>query len=302
MNMNSTRVLQEKYFLDMVAKLNLRKPEIGFFLKALIHHPTPHVPHTSHEIGTMVPTRHATPRDREEVRKTIVRPLLELGILEKVTRTRNGDVTPGHASPRSPQCAYRLTTLFREACNNPQQGWTTYLAQSPKAQEAFQASSLVLVDQGSRHETLIEACVSHWAPLHLGESYRCLFRDSLTRPRVTPDTLLRLGAANLCLDTQHDPIPDLVFWNEAANALCIVEAVTTEGVVDDRRKTMLTEWVARHNSEITKLTLVTAFLTWRVAAKFMSSVSRDTYVWVHESPLDMCHMCPIQKLSSATEN
>lgn len=282
--------MMEKHFLEIVSKLNLRKPEILLFLKALAKHPTPRFPRTSHEIGKLVPTRNATPRDREEVRKTIVRPLLELRILEKVTRKRNGEVVHGHASPRSPHCAYRLTSLFCKALNNPRDGWDAYLEHSPKASEALQTTEMVLVDGRSDHETLIETCLSQFSPFHLGESYKCIFRDSLTRPRVTNDMLFRLGAANLHLKTLTDPIPDLVFWNETKGELCIVEAVTTEGMVDDRRKAMLTQWVSRYNPSLTQITFVTAFLTWKVAAKFMPSISKETYVWVQENPLQMCRV------------
>jgi hypothetical protein len=231
----------------------------------------------------MIPTRHGTRRDRELVRKKIARPLIELGCLEKVTRFKS-NIVLGHPISKSPHCAYRLTKSFWDILGGNSYGNT-------KFQRCVDVNNIKNIKKGtsSKHEELIDACIKHLVPIHIPGSV-LLYRDASNGPHVDLKDLISLGIVSLEINVLHDPCPDLVFWNEDTDTLWIVEAVTTEGIIDTPRKQRLETWVRRGNVS-TKIEYVTAFVTWKVAASFMANISENTNVWVQESPFTLWTSC-----------
>lgn len=199
------------------------------------------------EIGRLLPTRTGRRRDREAVRKQVIRPLLERGILEKVTRQRDGTFVPGHPIPRSPRCCYRLTGTGTHVNPVPVVAWS--------------------------HERLVDACAACWETW----GYVVVYRDPADGPRVTAQSLHCLRSIGLDVNVHRDPIPDLVLWNVGTKTLCVVEAVMTEGAIDDRRQRQLDAWLGRFGR---RAELVTAFPTWKKAARFMDTLSLRSDVWV----------------------
>lgn len=256
------------------------------FLRCLIDkNKNPFSPLTVSEIGDMVPTRFGNRRDRELVRKKIARPLVELGCLEKVTRTRSGELVKGHPISKSPHCAYRLTRSF----------WDMIFSDDGKYPNATFQRCVDVNDikkgiyDKSTHEELMDTCVEHLAELFMGESV-LVYRDPSHGPRVGLDEIVSLSVIGLEMNPRDDPCPDLIFWNEFTNTLWIVEAVTTEGIIDDPRKKCLEQWVRRGSSDIS-IKYVTAFVSWKVAASFMAKIGTNTKVWVQESPFTLWSCC-----------
>lgn len=223
----------------------------------------------------MVPTSSGHRRDREVVRKKVLLPLVDLGVMERVTARPGSAIVEGHPVPKSPYCAYRLTAKvvdFLERGGEWEMG--------ARAREV--ASSLEVFGEGcSTHEALMDACVSHFAPRHL-PGFCLVYRDPRHGPKLDLEQAFQLSAAGLELDPGRDPLPDLVFWDEVGDRLCIVEAVTTEGIVDASRRGRLAGWVERHRPGM-EVVYVTAFGSWKVAGRFMKDIARGTQVWVQES-------------------
>ncbi len=235
---------------------------------------------TPAQIGPLIPTSTGNDRHREEVRKKTLKPLLDLGFVHKVTARPGRHVILGHPVPKSPYCAYRVS---HELVNHVLTG--SHYVWNDHAHEAVEA--LNIFDPSSTHEQLMDSCVVHFAARHL-PGYHLIYRDPCHGPKVDLEAVVKLAAAGLELDPGKDPIPDLVFWDERADAVSIVEVVTSEGVIDDARRRVLQDWVHGHRPGMA-VKCVTAFLTWKTASKFLGQTAQDTLVWVQETPFRLLH-------------
>ena len=271
----------EEKLVRLVSKLGIQRPDTRDFLKRLVQYRDPFQALTCNEIGKIIPTQNDNRRDREVVRKEIARPLVELGLLEKVTRQNNGSIIKGHPIANSPHCAYRLTVTFWTIVNSetPLDLLDDTLRRRVHTQE-------ICAGEASSHERLMDACVDHLARIHLGSDHKLVYRDPSHGPRVDLENLLMLSAAGLTMDPVNDPCPDLVFWKETDGNLCVVEAVMTEGVIDNRRRRILSAWIASHQPQV-QVTYITAFATWKTASAYMRTLSKNTSAWVQESPFEL---------------
>ena len=267
--------------LRLIQRLGIRRQDTREFLLKLVHLQDPFQPLTSCDIGKMIPTQKGNRRDREVVRKKIARPLVEMGLLEMVTRQTDGGVLPGHPIAKSPNCAYRLTETFWQILHSE----TPLEVLDERMQRCVHTEDIGATGVSS-HEMLMDACVDHLARIHLSATHKLVYRDPAHGPRVELEHMLRLSAAGLTMDPANDPCPDLVFWSEPDGSLCVVEAVMTEGAIDDRRHRILRTWIASHrpNAEVT---YVTAFRNWKTASSFMRTLSKNTRAWILESPFDL---------------
>jgi adenine-specific DNA-methyltransferase len=85
---------------------------------------------------------------------------------------------------------------------------------------------------------------------------------------------------------KHDKMPDLIIYYSKRNWLVLVEAVTSHGPIDPKRKS---ELFARFSGSTAGLVLVTAFLTRRVMTEYLDQISWETEVWVADSPDHLIH-------------
>ncbi|MEX0728708.1 MAG: BsuBI/PstI family type II restriction endonuclease [Planctomycetaceae bacterium] len=81
-------------------------------------------------------------------------------------------------------------------------------------------------------------------------------------------------------------IPDVVVHDKRRDWLVLIEAVTTAGPVDGKRRRELKELFAQAGAG---LVFVTAFETRRSMQSFLSLISWETEVWVAESPDHLIH-------------
>lgn len=275
----------EQRAASLLTKLGIARLDTRKLIEKLVQSPEPFQALTSREIGHKIPTQSGKDRDREPCRKEIAQPLVELGLMEEVTRQPDGSLILGHPVANSKHCAYRLSAAFWQALVS---GNLDATLRRRIAQESARSDAAK-----STHETLMDACETHLASIHWANAYQLVYRDPSHGPRVDLQNMLRLSAAGLSLDPCNDPCPDLVFWNEATDALCVVEAVMTEGAITERRQRVLHAWLTRHSQK--KVLYVTAFATWKIASKFMPTLSPQSSVWIQESPLQLwsCRNCPM---------
>jgi adenine-specific DNA-methyltransferase len=85
---------------------------------------------------------------------------------------------------------------------------------------------------------------------------------------------------------QHGKMPDIVVHHAAKGWLLLIEAVTSHGPVTPKRHHDLRRLFA---SSKVPLVFVTAFLTRKAAARFLSEISWETEVWFAEVPEHMIH-------------
>lgn len=81
-------------------------------------------------------------------------------------------------------------------------------------------------------------------------------------------------------------MPDVVVHHTASNWLLLIEAVTSAGPVDGKRRRELKELFAGFTNG---LVFVTAFESRQTMAKFLNHISWESEVWVSEDPEHMVH-------------
>ncbi len=81
-------------------------------------------------------------------------------------------------------------------------------------------------------------------------------------------------------------MPDVIAYIEKKNWLVLIEAVTSHGPVDAKRRN---ELKALFKSSRAGLVFVTAFLDRRSMVKYLSDISWETEVWVADAPSHLIH-------------
>ncbi len=84
----------------------------------------------------------------------------------------------------------------------------------------------------------------------------------------------------------HGKMPDVVVFIEEKNWLVLIEAVTSHGPVDPKRRN---ELKILFRDSTAGLVFVTAFLDRRAMVKYLSDISWETEVWVADSPTHLIH-------------
>lgn len=85
---------------------------------------------------------------------------------------------------------------------------------------------------------------------------------------------------------EHGKMPDVVVHHAEKNWLVLVEAVTSHGPVNPKRRHELREMFAGSKAGIV---YVTAFLYRRTMVKYLADISWETEVWIAESPTHLIH-------------
>ena len=94
-----------------------------------------------------------------------------------------------------------------------------------------------------------------------------------------------LAALGLQFDP-HGRMPDVVFHDKTRNWILLIEAVTSHGPMDAKRRMELAELFG---SSTAGLVYVTAFPTRQELGRFLASISWETEVWIAEDPNHLIH-------------
>ncbi len=85
---------------------------------------------------------------------------------------------------------------------------------------------------------------------------------------------------------EHGKMPDVVVHHVSKDWLVLVEAVTSHGPVNPKRRRELSELFAGSQAGIV---YVTAFMNRRTMIRYLDEISWETEVWVAESPTHLIH-------------
>jgi hypothetical protein len=94
-----------------------------------------------------------------------------------------------------------------------------------------------------------------------------------------------LATLGVTIET-HGKMPDVIIHHVAENWLVLVEAVTSHGPIDPKRRG---ELIALFSGSKAGLVFVTAFLDKRGLNQFLGDISWETEVWVAEAPDHLIH-------------
>jgi hypothetical protein len=86
---------------------------------------------------------------------------------------------------------------------------------------------------------------------------------------------------------EHGKMPDVVVHHVVRNWLVLIEAVTSHGPVNPKRRQELKELFS--GSTAAGLVFVTAFVDRRAMLKYLNDISWETEVWIAESPTHLIH-------------
>ncbi len=84
----------------------------------------------------------------------------------------------------------------------------------------------------------------------------------------------------------HGKMPDVVVHYTAKNWLVLIEAVTSHGPVNAKRRGELKALFA---ASTTPLVYVTAFMTRQALSKYLNEIAWETEVWVADAPSHLIH-------------
>jgi hypothetical protein len=218
-----------------------------------------------------------------------IKPLRDIGAIEAVYFDSDSKkILAGHPKAKSPNSAYRLDADFVRVLQLPDGDWQIQVknwihGDTARVRLAFQAEQAkqALTVVGSEHADLIVACCTAYASKFL-PGFEVLYVDDADGARVSEEEKAKMKAAGLGLELA-DAMPDVLLWNPKTDALWVIEAVTSDGEVDNHKVAQLTAFAKKHGKKIIDFT--TAYPTWKVAAQRQGAhknLAVGTFVWIRE--------------------
>ncbi|MEQ1893384.1 MAG: BsuBI/PstI family type II restriction endonuclease [Planctomycetota bacterium] len=225
-----------------------------------------------------------------------IKPLREIGAIEPIYLDSDSKTfVPGHPKAKSPNSAYRLDAAFAEVLRAPETEWRSKLV-AWSSEDAKRERLRFRADQAeatraatdTAHADLIRACCEVYAPKFLPE-YEVLFVDDSDGDRVSEGEREALYGTGLDLSL-GDAMPDVLLYHRGRDAIWIIEAVTSDGEVDQHKVDRVHDFAKRHGKSTVGFT--TAYPTWKVAAQRQGrhkNIAPGTYIWIREDPAKQFH-------------
>src|ERR1035438_939892 len=218
-----------------------------------------------------------------------LKPLWEIGALEKLYfDSQTAEFLPGHPVPKSPNSAYRIAPAFLQILKASDAdrrallaAWTSKDATRARLQVQAELAKATSAKIETPHQGLITAACEVYVPNFL-PGFEVLYIDVTDGQRVTAEQQQALQKAGIAIGL-GDSMPDILLWNQKADALWAIEAVTSDGEVDLHKLQGLTSLASRSCKK--KIGFTTAYATWRDAASRQGkhkNIAPGTYIWIRE--------------------
>lgn len=218
-----------------------------------------------------------------------IKPLREIGAIEAIYLDADTkSFVPGHPKAKSPNSAYRLDAGFVEILRAPETKWRSKLAKwssedVKRERLRFRAveAEATRAATDTAHADLIRACCEVYAPKFL-PGFEVLFVDDSDGDRVSEAEREAMYGSGLDLSL-GDAMPDVLLWSRKTDAVWIIEAVTSDGEVDQHKVDRVLAWAKRHGKSTVGFT--TAYPTWKVAAQRQGrhkNIAPGTHIWLRE--------------------
>ena len=243
-------------------------------------------------IATAYGVRYA-PNTRETIRDDAVKFFVEEGLLlrnpDDPNRPTNSGKTVYQIEPTALALLRKVGTLE----------WAPALQQYLSSRESLKheidrkrdlARVPVTLPDGSQvalspggQNPLIKAIIEHFCPAFVPGGVVLYIGD--TENKFVHLETASLAALGVTLDSAAK-IPDVIVHYTAKNWLLLIEAVTSAGPVDGKRRKELKDLFAGCRAG---LVFVTAFETRRTMQSFLSHIAWESEVWIAEDPDHMIH-------------
>lgn len=145
------------------------------------------------------------------------------------------------------------------------------------------ASGQVVPLSPGEHNVLVTKVINDFCPRFTPEAILIYVGDTDAKwAYFDREALEKLGVT---VD-EHGKMPDVVVYYTAKDWLVLVEAVTSHGPVNPKRRNELKELFARSTAG---LVFVTAFMNRSAMLKYLNDISWETEVWVADAPTHLIH-------------
>ncbi|MDX2138166.1 MAG: BsuBI/PstI family type II restriction endonuclease [Chloroflexota bacterium] len=248
-----------------------------------------------HDILTEIKSRYArayAENTRETVRRQVLHQFEQAGVV-----LRNPD-DPTLAT-NSPRTHYALSEAVLKVLHaHGSSDWEAQLAAFREISSALvelyqrdrQHNRVPLTYQGQtyqlspgEHNRLQAAVIAEFGP-RFAPGAKVLYLGDSENKRLILDTdeLARLNVPF----SEHEKLPDIILYDEAGNALYLIEAVTSHGPVSHKRRVELERMLANCTAGRIYVSAFPDFATFR---GFLTEIAWDTEVWLSETPNHLIH-------------
>lgn len=235
---------------------------------------------------------HYAPNTRETIRRQTIHQFVQQGILMENPDDRERPIN-------SPKWCYQLTeSAFELIQSIASESYPERLAKfldrpesaSLEARHRDLPQETVVLPDGvsiklsaGGQNTLIASIVATFIPRFVRSPKVLLLGDAADKEVVSDESgLEELGI----LLPKGGKSPDVLVHDRERDWLIVIEAVTSHGPVDQKRKNELEELLRKSRPG---LVFVSAFPDRKTFSKFQSSIAWETEVWVAEAPDHMIH-------------
>jgi len=130
---------------------------------------------------------------------------------------------------------------------------------------------------------LIHSVIEDFCSRYTPDGYVCYLGDA--GEKITAEERDYLESLGVTINT-HGKMPDVVVHLKDKNWLVLIEAVTSHGPIDNKRKRELEKLFADASAD---LVFITAFSTRKVMVKYLRDIAWETDVWLAENPSHLIH-------------
>lgn len=232
------------------------------------------------------------PNTRETIRRQTIHQFLQAGIIRQ-----NPDVP--QRPTNSPKCVYQINeeslSLFRSFKSGD---WNKKLAEyktkNPSLKAIYAAERRInripINYQGKKYDLspggqslLIEKLINEFCPRYTPKADLIYIGD--TDKKLT--TLDKSMLSKLKIDaSEHGKLPDLILYLKEKKWLVVIEAASSHGPVDSKRKIELEKLLS---SESYGIILISAFPDRKTFSKYNKEIAWETDVWIADEPSHLIH-------------
>ena len=233
------------------------------------------------------------PNSRETVRRQTVHQFLQAALIVKNPDRPDRPTNSGKTVYRIDKAALGLLRHYGTA------QWMElldkYLAERPALQQEYNSrrkmeeiplrlssGDEVRLSPGGQNTLVRTICVEFARRFAPGGTLLYVGDTAKKFAHFDREELERLGV----ILEPHGKIPDVIIYDMRRNWLFLVEAVTTHGPIDSKRRRELQELFAGSKAG---LVYVTAFTGKEVMKRYVAEISWETEVWVADSPDHLIH-------------
>ncbi|GAB3040125.1 BsuBI/PstI family type II restriction endonuclease [Spirosoma pulveris] len=245
------------------------------------------------EIGSFVGIlmRGKTKLDREG-RDSWIKPLREIGAIEPLTFDPFKGFLSGHVKAKSPNSCYRLNADFVSLLQQfdtknfdaALKVWISgdSIRERLEIQAAAEVASRALVE-GNPHTNLIEKSIELYAS-HFLPGFISIYKDDADGDRISDEERSLMDKYGIKLELE-DSFPDVILYNPTSSTLWFIEAVTSDGEVDEHKLTGLKRICLKSSKNFGGAT--TTYLTWKMFSARQQkhkNLADSSRVWILEDP------------------